>query len=244
MTFHSGHGPKYLRSPARALSARLALSSYEHVICVSQEISQALSRIGAGNGRHVVAPAFGNEGLEVGELPLSAQQLLASGQQVVSAMLAPGEDYGQEELFYAMAQIQDAHPDLSLVVYGPGTELASCQNAARRAGLKRLVALGPIAREQALALMQASVVFVRPSRVDGDALSVREAMAMGARVVASRAGHRPEGVILCDPASPAALAAALKEGLQLGRPITGEAPNDDGIATLLDLYEELRNLNS
>jgi len=44
--------------------------------------------------------------------------------------------------------------------------------------------------------MSASDVFLRPTLEDGDSISVREALALGVPVVASRAGTRPDGALL------------------------------------------------
>ena len=44
--------------------------------------------------------------------------------------------------------------------------------------------------------MARSDVFLRPALEDGDSISVREALAMGIPVVASRVGTRPPGTIL------------------------------------------------
>ena len=44
--------------------------------------------------------------------------------------------------------------------------------------------------------MNRSSLFLRPTRYDGDSLSVREALAMGVRVVASATDFRPPGVTL------------------------------------------------
>ena len=45
-------------------------------------------------------------------------------------------------------------------------------------------------------LWQSSSVYLRATTTDGDALSVREALALGVPVVASDACDRPEGVLL------------------------------------------------
>jgi hypothetical protein len=50
-----------------------------------------------------------------------------------------------------------------------------------------------------LALMSACDVFLRPTLEDGDSISVREALALGVPVVASRVGARPAGAILFRP---------------------------------------------
>jgi hypothetical protein len=54
--------------------------------------------------------------------------------------------------------------------------------------------LGELPEPQALAVVQVSDVFVRPTFADGDAISVREALALGVRCVASDAAVRPNGV--------------------------------------------------
>lgn len=41
-----------------------------------------------------------------------------------------------------------------------------------------------------------NIVYVRPTKTDGDSLSVREALALGAQVVASDCANRPEGTII------------------------------------------------
>lgn len=242
VTFHSGHGPKYLATPARAFFARFALSPYDRVVCVNREISVALSRIGAAPGRHVLAPAFGREGLVPGELPGPVVAPLREGRQLVTAMLAPGRDYGEAELIDAFASIRERHPNATLVLYGPGTDSRQTRTAIRKAGAEPVITIGAIERPRALALLQASTVFVRPTHVDGDAVSVREAIALGARVVATRVGHRPEGILLCDAGDPAALAEAIDRALKEGRPSTpvldGQG-GQDGIDTVLDLYAQL-----
>jgi glycosyltransferase involved in cell wall biosynthesis len=62
-----------------------------------------------------------------------------------------------------------------------------------------------------------SAVFLRPTAWDGDSVIVREALAAGARVVATDTAPRPVGVELASPDA-ADLARAVVEG---GRPSDG-----------------------
>ena len=71
--------------------------------------------------------------------------------------------------------------------------------------------------EEVAAVLASSGVFLRPTAWDGDSVIVREALAAGARVVASDVSPRPVGVELA-PLDPAALAVALVRG---GRPSDG-----------------------
>ena len=67
--------------------------------------------------------------------------------------------------------------------------------------------------EALLATLRSLDVFVRPTYFDGDASSVREALALGIRVVASDTDFRPEGVwrFTCGDAD--ALAGAIEAAL-------------------------------
>lgn len=236
VTFHSGHGPHYLQTASRAVFARYALASYSRVVCVSEEISETLQRIGAAERRHLVAPAFGLEGVTPGELPPRVRTFVKGRKPVVSAMLAPGKDYGARELFTAFAALHSAQPKAALVVYGPGTDWRETELLATKSGAGPVLRLGQIERGEALALMQASDLFVRPTLVDGDAVSVREGLALGIRVVATTVGHRPRGVTLCAPGDADSLARALKESLAK---TPGRPQIEDGIVTVLQLYSRV-----
>jgi glycogen(starch) synthase len=237
VTFHSGHGPRYLDTTARVIAARAALTPYKRVICVNQEISRTLNRIGAAFGRHVIAPAFGREGVLAGQLPPTVAPFVGGGQPLISAMLAPGREYGATELFGAFQLLAVRHPAARLVVYGPGTADAFTTTLAKPLGSKVLF-LGQIERGEALAIVQASQLFVRPTLVDGDAVSVREALALGTRVVATRVGHRPAGVVLSEAGSIVDLARAMDTALTT--PAATSASSDpDGIETVLQVYGSL-----
>ncbi len=228
VTLHSGHCPRYVTTTARALVARGTLSAYERVVCVSDEISRTLSRVGAAERRHLIAPAFGLEGLSTAPLSANIDAFVRRHHPILSAMLAPAREYGAAELLGAFARLRKGSPEAGLVVFGPGTE--KMDGAA-------ILALGEIERARALGVMKASSVFVRPTLVDGDAVSVREALALRTRVVATRVGTRPSGVVLCAPEDPIDLARALDEALRHPSPVT--TPVQDGIEAVLHLYASL-----
>jgi hypothetical protein len=93
---------------------------------------------------------------------------------------------------------------------------------------------GPLPIERALAVVEAADVFVRPTLADGDSLSVREAIALGRPVVASRVGVRPPGVVTYPADDPAALAELLFQTLGTARPLPDA---DEGPAsTLMAVY--------
>lgn len=239
VTFHSGHGPRYLVTPQRAFVARAALAPWNRVVCVSEEIERTLSRLGAAEGRRVVAPAFGREGVVPGELPPTARSFRATHRELIVAMLAPGRDYGAPELFSAFALLRARRPQAALVVYGAGTESEELRRMASTLGASPVLHLGQLERPQALAVMACADVFVRPTLVDGDAVSVREALALGVPVVATRVGARPQQARLCEPRDTEALSTAIEASLQEEATPAREGAPLDGIESVLELYGRL-----
>lgn len=236
LTLHSGHGPRWLTTSARVLGARTALAPYARLVCVSDEIARQLTRMGVYGRRGLVAPAFGQDGLDLAPLPAEAARVRAAHNIVVSAMLGRGEDYGGSELIQAFLKFRKHAPNAALILYGPGATQALI---AERPALTKtpISCLGPIERAEALAVVKASDLFVRPTRVDGDAVSVREALALGTTAVATRVGTRPAGVTLCEPGDPKDLARAMR--LALASP-PHQTDAGDGIEQVLATYAELR----
>jgi glycogen(starch) synthase len=138
------------------------------------------------------------------------------------AALAPGGQYGEDVLLAALPRLVSVFPEAGLLAFGPGADEPW---AARRAGAGlrgRVTGLGELDHPAALATLALADVFVRPTRADGDSLSVREALGLGIRVVASDVGHRPAGVVRFRAGDAADLAAQVREALAAPPP-RGEA---------------------
>ncbi|MCU1277674.1 MAG: group 1 glycosyl transferase, partial [bacterium] len=122
-----------------------------------------------------------------------------------------------------------------LVLYGPGTHEPALAAAARARGLDGSVHhLGELERRRALAVVATADLFVRPTLADGDAISVREAIALGRPVIASAVGTRPPEAALF----PAGDAAACAEEIfqSLAKRLPENEHRVDCLPTLLDLY--------
>jgi glycosyltransferase involved in cell wall biosynthesis len=229
ITLHSGLMPAWLEeAPSRAALARAVLLQFAQVIAVSAPIREALARCGVDDA--LVIPAFSREFVKPGTLPAGLEEVRAGARPLYCAMIAPRPEYGATILLDAFAQARARLPEAALALYGPGSE------SVRAAGVH---AYGELQRPQALALMAACDVFVRPTLADGDSVSVREALALGCRVVATSVGHRPAEVRLVPPGAVAPLAEALLEaaGEVAERPRRAEgAPAAGGLQPILSLY--------
>ena len=84
--------------------------------------------------------------------------------------------------------------------------------------------------------MAACDVFVRPTLADGDSVSVREALALGRRVIATSVGHRPPEVRLVPPGDVAALADAMEAAAAEGARGCDGTAAVDSLERILSLY--------
>ncbi len=225
ITLHSGLGPAWLLAKrSRRTMAKAVLAQFARVIAVSGEIRDALAQCGVA-GVDVV-PAFSHEFIKPGPPPEALATLRAGASPLYCAMIAPRPEYGQGILLRAFADVRVKIPAAALALYGPGSD------SVREDGVHPF---GELHRSQALAVMAACDIFVRPTLADGDSVSVREALALGRRVVATSVGHRPPGVRLVPPWDARALADALiaSSAEPAGSP---EATGTDGLERILSLY--------
>ena len=233
ITLHSGLGPAWLaESTLRQRMATAVLRQFATVIAVNEEIRSALDVPGA-----VVLPAFSLEFLQPGSPPEGLAGLRAEASPLFCAMVAPRPEYGEEILLRAFEQVQKSLPSARLALYGPGSEARVPQPEARSP--KSPFRFGELPRPQALALIAACDVFVRPTLADGDSVSVREALALGRTVVATRVGNRPAEVKLVAPGDASSLSKGLLEaaGEISARPARSVgAPAADSLARILSLY--------
>jgi glycogen synthase len=226
ITLHSGLGPAWLlESPARRTMARAVLSQFARVIAVSGPIRDVLGQCGV---REVeVVSAFLREFVTPGAPPEGLLELRAKASPLYCAMVAPRPEYGQEILLRAFTEVRARLPGAALALYGPASD------SVHEDGVR---AFGELHRAQALALMAACDVFVRPTLADGDSVSVREALALGRQVVATSVGHRPREVRLVPPGDAPALAQALLASTaETGaRPLPSPAP--ENLERILSFY--------
>lgn len=240
LTVHSGLAPALLDgSPTVRRIAWLACAGYGRIFCANGEIAAALERAGVSPDRLEVLPAFVPGAVEPGLAPAAAVAARGRFGKLIAAALAPGRQYGEDVLLDGLALLCGRHPDLGCVVYGPGTGGATFgERVARRGLFGRVVALGEIDHPQSLGVMRLADVFVRPTRADGDSISVREALSLGVRVVASDVGHRPPEAALFRSEQPAELASRVELSLQAPPPAKG-AGGDDVVRRIVESWRAL-----
>lgn len=195
LVLHSGSvgGQLDAMRPSEARLLRLVLRAYDEIWAVNDEIGRRLPASLARRVR-VVAP-FAAEQVAAGEgdaqAPARDPHLLAVA---TNAGLA---HYRAELAVDAVALVREVWPDarLRVLAYGhDGPELAALR--ARLVGRPWVELSFDSSPDEVHGVLRRTGVFLRPTAWDGDSVVVREALAAGARVVATDSSPRPAGVEL------------------------------------------------
>lgn len=198
VTLHSGMLPAYLADGGGLVRtlAQWACLGFSTIVCVNPAIRAALMAIGVPPERLQVRPAFRPAPAPQGPLPAELDAWIASRSPVLSSTLFFRHEYGVDVLLEAIDRLRVPYPRLGCVFMGSGdrTEVEGLLDSKGLRGHVRLA--GDLGHEDCLKVMARSDVFVRPTRADGDSISVREALALGVPTVASDVGTRPDGVRL------------------------------------------------
>jgi glycosyltransferase involved in cell wall biosynthesis len=238
ITVHSGLAPAYLGGLKKATRAAVAalLDRTAAIVCVSHEIAAAVTAL--GGERVVVATPFLAAGVRPAPPPREVLRARSRWPRLAAACVAPSHEYGAGVLVGGFARAARSDPEVGLVLFGPentdrmvGRALAACG-----VDRERVTCAGELPHDQALGTIGAADLFVRPTRADGDAISVREALFLGVRVVASDAAPRPRGVRLFATGDGRALADAMLDALAARAmpPLP-----QDGFPALARLYADL-----
>lgn len=248
------HGHSVMKSvgsqlPLVARATRWALRQFDEVIVVSRELREAIAPV-VGPNAVTILPAF---------LPPSADELSqsrcshttaafieeADPALVISAYrIVPagtGDLYGLDTAVDVLRRVRAVHPRARLVVHvalRPRGRWARryLDGIMRRAHEQCPDALLVCVGEPLLPALQPGVVYLRPSRGDGDAVAIREALALGVPVVASDVVARPVGVVVRPMEDADALARAVIAAVASAKGAAGTADGVEFGAQILRIY--------
>ena len=221
LTVHSGMAPAYLQGGWRwrRTVARMSCLLYDRVVCVNEEIAEAIVSLGIPKHHLEVKPAYVQVEPAPASIPEGLEKWMAERAPLISMTLSFRREYGFELLVKAIAVLRRRHPKLGCVVMGGGEDREEARRLLERQEMTEAVLLaGDLAHDLCLAVIARSSVFVRPTLADGDSTSVREAAALGIPVVASNVGRRPEGALLFEAGDRDGLVGQVEHVLALGNP--------------------------
>jgi glycosyltransferase involved in cell wall biosynthesis len=230
----SGSFPDFVRGAGRATRAliRMTLKAMGAVVCRNEPARAAMIDLGIPAAKILVLPGFyGVRAGDTGEVPAEIGTFLAHHSPVLAAMGSSGREYGIPLVVEAATRLRSRHPRLGLLLIGAPELDAHALDGS-------LLVTGGLPHDVALGVVRKATVFVRPTYFDGDASSVREALALGVPVVASDTDFRPEGVTLFRRGDAADLTEKITHALDRGLDpsVRAEAIEESSPEQLLDLY--------
>jgi glycogen(starch) synthase len=231
LTIHSGMSAAYLNDRRSGRLLAWATSKlYRHIIAVNSEIKDVLCSLSVAEARIEILPAFLPAPAALLELPANFESWSRGRHPVISTVLFFRPEYGFELLTQAISELRKKHPRLGCVVMG--------DSESRPKGMpEHMFAIGDVTHESCLAVIARSDIFVRATFADGDAISVREAIALGTPVVASDVVSRPVGTLCFKTGDARDLASKIESLLSGSCSQLGESePAKNAIHRLLELY--------
>lgn len=226
----SGSMPAFVETadPAMRAVVRAGLSAAGAVIVRNERARAVLQAFGVRAQKLAVLPGFyGVTPDEIGQPPAGVPAFRQQHQPLIGAIATLGAEYGIPLLLDAAARLRPKYPRLGVLLLGPDPLEDGCPRWA--------LPVGECERPALLAAMQRLDVFVRPTYFDGDASSVREALALGVRVVASNTDFRPEGVWRF----PCGDADALADTIDTALGGAATRVETTSLSTLLTIYDRL-----
>lgn len=251
-TFHSGGYPSSDEGKAASkMSLRgFSLRRLDAVIGVNQQLIEVFERYGVKRNRlHLIEPfanTLDHDVIAREVLPPEIEEFARAHKTLLLAVGLLEPEYGLDVQLAAFKSVRAQIPDAGLLLIGSGS-LHDALRAEIDAHPERehILLAGDVARPKTLAAIARASVLLRTTHYDGDALSVREALALGTRVLATDNGMRPNGVHLLEQLDADLLARtiprvlAAKPYANMNENSSSSSPKNDPMAQVLDLYNRL-----
>lgn len=251
LTLHSGLLPDYLEEGSlRPLLARVVCAAYRRVVVVNPALRDSLLQAGVAPERLIVTPACTSMPGEPAPIATGIEEWLAGRRPVLASVLAFRPEYRFGWQLSGLRALLSRHPDACLVVIGSGEPGHEAHRLVQHHDLgNHVLLLGEVDHPECLAILSRCDVFLRTTTHDGDALSVREAVALGLKVVASDVGTRPDGVHRFPVGDFDGFVRTLREALASEAPppaATDRVATEErrGLEALQGLYHELAAANT
>jgi glycosyltransferase involved in cell wall biosynthesis len=199
LTIHSGLFPGYVSTLGRfrRAIARRVLKSFDRVIGVNGEIGHAMEHLGISGRELAVIPAF--LGVSRSAELSAADRAVVDGRRPVVVAVGGGDrdpELGLPTVINTLPELIALFPDIRVVFVGWQVGSKTQPLIESRGLTGHAVCLGEVPHARCLSLLQRADVIVRSTFSDGDAITIREALALRVPVVASDTAFRPPGVIL------------------------------------------------
>ncbi|MEK7727608.1 MAG: glycosyltransferase [candidate division KSB1 bacterium] len=214
LTFHAGVKQDFFPKQNKFWldsTFRLIFLLAKKIVCNNEEVKALIAAYGIKPEKIIPIPAFCLEYLEdQAELPRTLADFIRNHHPALCSYIYVRHDFNLDFVFAAMQRVLAHWPRLGIVWMGADRESQVLQQKLREHGLEQCSYIaGDLDHGDFLAVLEASAAYVRTPVVDGVSSSVLEALMLGATVVASENGSRPEGVLTYEDGNIASFAETL-----------------------------------
>ncbi len=227
----------------RLASACLGLS--HAVVACNTEIEEVLAALAPQKRLYRMQNCFPLLADEKAELPEAVRDFFNAHSPVVCTTGAASTEYGLADAVDALSSLRGTFPGAGMLValtkYGERAYEDGLVRKIQSLGLGEHVLIESNLPDFVSA-MKRSDVFLRSTLVDGDSISVREALFLGVPAVVSDTPFRPEGVILFrkgdarDMAEKLTVALRAERRSQVSKPL---AESEGNLNALLSVYDSV-----
>jgi glycosyltransferase involved in cell wall biosynthesis len=243
LSFHSGGYPG---SAAGKLARRATIRGwifrrFDSVIAVNREIASMFQRFGVARERLRTIAPHAVDTSAAAPLPEALERFFETHDSVLITVGLLEPEYDLPMQIDIVERVRRHFPGAGLLIAGSGSlEGALRELIASRSWGDHVLLAGDVDHGSILTAIRRARLMLRTTLYDGDAVSVREALALGTPVIATDNGMRPEGVTLVAPSDPNALEAAILTQLGQERtvlPLT--AQGEENLEEILTAYRAL-----
>lgn len=244
LTIHSGYFVRLSQGRLRQAYLRVLLRGFSRIVCVSEEQRDFItSSLAYPRDRTSVIPAFIPSTVRPECLPAAVAEIPSEPIRLaISGYLTPA--YGHHILAAALDLLDDS-VDVHTVFafYGPVDEEYAEGIFATLDGRENVTIVRNLSPDEFVAVLDTTDVFVRATETDGDAVTVREALALDCTILASDCVARPSECELFATDDPEQLATLINR-YGSKKDLHEDVPGDDthrpsGAEKLLEVYSEL-----
>ncbi len=242
--------------PARRALLRTIVSLPSLLIACNREIADGLRMLRVPERRIAVIsnalPAPSGPPTDATDVDPSIVEFIESHAPLLVSVSSWHEHYGSMELLQAVDALRQRHPRIGLVLVTKEDEVDGDFERSVRDWIGRRDLAPHVLLVQnvpsVIAILRRADAFVRTPHMEGDSISVREALAVGVPVIASDVGHRPPGVVLFAPKDAIDLERKLEETLAADDRDPAvpalAAEGESNLESIIALYHELAGRRS
>ena len=242
LTFHSGGYPS---SPqGRTASPRTLrgwiFRRFDRIVAVNPDMVRMFQRFGVPSERaRLIYPYTIPPPPDI-EYPSRLRDFIQSHSPFLLTVGLLEPEYDLPLQIEALGRIRARYPRVGLVIAGAGSLERQLRDLIDSKSWARDILLwGDMPHPVTLRAISECDVLLRTTLYDGDSIAVREALGLGAPVIASDNGMRPAGVHLIPASNAAALDSAIQQELTAPRRQRVATPNRHNLEAILRLYDEL-----